>query len=81
MSRTIESECVSCSLPCIHNACPYYRVEMAYCDDCNEEATYELDDGDYCRLCAEKYLKKEFDSLPIVEKAQCLNVEIKLIGG
>lgn len=81
MSRKIESRCVGCDLPCIHNACPYYQCEVSYCDDCGDEAEYEFDGDDYCGGCIETYLKKEFDSLSVEEKAQCLDVDIKRIGG
>lgn len=32
-----ENECVSCGLPCIYNACPYYKVKHFKCDWCQEE--------------------------------------------
>lgn len=33
----IENECVDCDLPCIYEACPYYRVVRYYCDRCGSE--------------------------------------------
>lgn len=33
----IESDCVDCGLPCIYEACPYYRVVRYYCDRCGSE--------------------------------------------
>ena len=74
MSRKLESNCVSCQLPCLGKSCPYYEVEVANCDVCGEEAEYEIDGEDYCKDCAEKYLKECFDALSIREKADCLDI-------
>lgn len=79
MSRKIESRCVDCGLPCKYNACPYYKVEVVYCDDCGEEAEYELYDKDYCQACAENMLQAEFDCMSTEEKAACLNVDLTKI--
>ena len=49
MSRKLESNCVSCQLPCLGRSCPYYEVEVANCDVCGEEAEYEIDGEDYCK--------------------------------
>lgn len=79
MSKTIESNCVDCGLPCLNHSCPYYEVEVTYCDDCGDEADYEIDDGVYCENCAETVLQECFDDLSMQEKADCLNVYFKKI--
>ena len=79
ISREIESGCVDCGLPCLGHSCQYYGVEVAYCDNCGEEADYEIDDGDYCENCAETVLQECFDDLSQQEKADCLNVYFKKI--
>ncbi len=76
MSRKIETECVSCQLPCLGKSCPYYEVEVAYCDDCGEEAKYEIEGDDYCQDCAEKYLEECFNNLSIKDKADCLDISL-----
>ena len=52
------NECVDCGLPCLYNACPYYRVEHFYCDFCKEETRlYHYDGLEICGEC----LLKEFE--------------------
>lgn len=80
MSKTIESGCVDCGLPCLNHSCPYYEVEVTYCDDCGDEADYEIDGNDYCKICAEKVLQKCFDDLNIEEKAECFELYLKKIN-
>ena len=74
ISRETESGCVDCGLPCLGHSCQYYEVEVAYCDDCGEEADYEIDGGDYCENCAEKFLQESFDIAKIVLKNSCKKV-------
>lgn len=47
----IESECVDCELPCVYNACPYYKVARLYCDECGEEADLWKFDGEELCVC------------------------------
>jgi Zn finger protein HypA/HybF involved in hydrogenase expression len=55
--RRIESDCVSCDMPCIRHGCPYYEVEHFYCDECGEETTlYEWDGRELCIDCIRKEL-------------------------
>lgn len=56
----IESECVDCDLPCIYDACPYYRVLRYYCDECHEEVDelYVCGNDELCKDCALKQLEK-----------------------
>lgn len=72
-----ESHCVNCDLPCIHESCPYYKVEVHFCDECGEEADYILDGDDYCEDCAEEYMSGFFKELSIKEKAEVLGIEFK----
>lgn len=52
------NECVSCNLPCLFEACPYYRVMHFRCDFCKEEdiKLYHYDGYEICQDC----LLKEF---------------------
>lgn len=79
MSRNIESKCVGCDLPCIHNSCPHYKVEVAYCDSCNSEADYEVDGEDLCKDCTESLLNECFNDLSIEERAKLVDVDIRKI--
>ena len=53
------NECVSCGLPCLYNACPYYRVKHIKCEFCNEKdiKLYHYNGYKICESC----LLKEFD--------------------
>lgn len=54
-----ESECVSCGLPCLSKACPYYSVPHYYCDECGDETDiYEYDGEQLCISCIEHRLDK-----------------------
>lgn len=57
--RYYSNDCVGCGLPCIYEACPYYRVEHFKCDDCKEEdiRLYKYDGDELCEEC----LLKQFD--------------------
>lgn len=54
-----ESGCVDCGLPCIGNACRYYRVKILECDDCGEEVDtlYQYDSDELCADCVLKRLE------------------------
>ena len=56
--KYIDSDCVNCDLPCIYDACPYYRVIRYKCDICGEEdvTLYELDGQEICIECVAKQL-------------------------
>lgn len=60
--RYQTSDCRDCGLPCIHESCPYYRVEHFKCDFCNEEDVklYDYNGYEICEDC----LLKEF---PVIE--------------
>lgn len=55
-----ESECVQCGLPCLHNACPYYRVTRLYCDNCKDESEslWYFDGEQLCKDCILNQLEK-----------------------
>lgn len=74
-----ENQCVDCGLPCIHNSCPYYNVEMHYCDECGDYAGYIIDNTDYCETCAKEFIKREFDELTLQEQAEIMNIVIEKI--
>lgn len=48
-----ESQCVDCGLPCIGNACRYYKVRILECDNCHEEfdRLYNFDGDELCESC------------------------------
>lgn len=56
----VESECVDCDLPCIYEACPYYRVARYYCDKCHDEVDdlYAWGNEELCADCVLKQLEK-----------------------
>ena len=67
-----ENHCMTCVLPCIYESCPYYNVEVHYCDMCGNAAYYCIDNEDFCEECAEKMLKNYFNDEPISEQAKLL---------
>lgn len=78
MKRT-ESGCVDCGLPCLGRSCPYYEVEVAYCDCCGDGADYSTNEDDYCENCLDEYLSSLFEDLSLSEKAEILSVDIEKI--
>ena len=68
-----ESHCVGCALPCVHEACPYYKVVVHYCE-CGEQADIEIDGKDFCYNCAEKAIDEEITALPFSEKCELLQL-------
>lgn len=62
-----SNDCVNCGLPCIFEACLYYKVKHFKCDFCKEEDVrlYEYDGYEICENC----LLKEFD---VVEGSEYL---------
>ena len=52
-------ECRKCGLPCLHNACPYYKVKHFKCDYCGEVdiKLYNYNGDEICEDC----LLDEFD--------------------
>lgn len=59
MAKRIESECVSCGMPCLREACPYFAVTKYYCDKCDEEAElFKYDGKELCIDCIEALLDK-----------------------
>ena len=60
----VESDCVDCGLPCIYEACKYYKVIRYYCDRCGEETDdlYYWDGYELCIECILKQLERvEYD--------------------
>lgn len=59
MKKT-ESECVSCGLPCMRSACPYYSVTRYYCDKCGneEEHLYHFEGEELCIDCIKDMLEE-----------------------
>lgn len=57
--RYYTDECVDCGLPCIYEACPYYKVEHFVCDFCKDEdiTLYDYNGYEICADC----LIKQFD--------------------
>lgn len=53
------NDCVNCGLPCIFEACPYYKAKHFKCDFCKEEdiKLYDYDGFEICGDC----LLKEFN--------------------
>ena len=60
----VISECVACGLPCLYEGCPYYRVPILICDDCETEGVgylYELDGEWLCEDCVKSKLPSRVD--------------------
>lgn len=57
--RYYDSDCVSCGLPCIYEACPYYKVPHFVCDLCKDEDVrlYHYNGLELCGDC----ILREFD--------------------
>lgn len=57
--RRIENHCRGCAVPaypCMRSACPYYRVEVVYCDECEIEIEdghkiFVVDGKEICQEC------------------------------
>lgn len=73
----IETKCMICGLPCTHEACPYYNVEVHYCDICGYEADYCIDDEDLCEECAEKMLINVFKDKSLSDQAKTLGLSFE----
>lgn len=57
--KITTSDCVECDLPCIYEACRYYKAERYLCDECNEEAElYYFDGQELCADCILNRLEK-----------------------
>ena len=60
----IENRCVECGIDegCMGDACPNRRVEVHYCDRCDEELAlgevYEVDEEELCEECLKERFKK-----------------------
>ena len=68
----VRDECVGCpsEMGCIGSSCPYMNVEVAVCDNCGEDAVYNIDGYDYCEDHATDYLMSEFESLSLREQSE-----------
>ena len=74
----IENQCVGCEKPCLHEACPYYSVEVHYCDHCKgyTPALYRYNGWDYCKDCLSDELDYQFcGRLSVEEKIEALGLE------
>lgn len=71
-----ESMCVDCDLPCLQNACPYYKVRTPICDRCGDYAEYRFhDEDDFCESCAYEYLEEAWNDYSIENKAEMLEIQ------
>ena len=52
----IESDCCDCGLPCMYEACRFYKVVRYYCDKCGEEDTIYNFNGE--QLCCDCILEQ-----------------------
>ena len=60
----IENRCCGCatdSYPCRGSACPLTRVEVHYCDKCDDELDeiYEVDDIELCEDCLKEIFRRK----------------------
>lgn len=70
-----ESDCVGCQKYCLYESCPYYRVEVKYCDVCGDYADCTIDGEDFCLSCAENKVNKMFHNLSFEEKQDNLGLD------
>ena len=56
----VESGCVDCGLPCMHETCPNYKVVVYECDCCGDEVDvlYDFDGQELCLDCIENKLER-----------------------
>ena len=77
---TYENQCVDCGLPCIYEACRYYKVTVHYCNACDEEyAEYKLGNEDLCEDCVRNLCRELFNDLSLQEQAEVLGIKLKQI--
>ncbi len=59
-------DCATVAYPCLGNRCPNRRIAVCYCDNCDPNHNYPLDEAfeingiDVCLECLKKEFKKEF---------------------
>ena len=76
--KVTETRCVDCSDFCYGETCPNRSVEVVYCDICGSEASYEIDDEDYCESCAKETLYMWFNELSIEDKCDIFNAGLRI---
>lgn len=59
----IENQCCDCAVPgypCRGSACPLTRVEVHYCDHCDEEIDeiYDVDGEELCEECLKDMFRR-----------------------
>ena len=59
----IENHCCDCAVPgypCRGSACPLTRVEVHYCDHCDEEIDeiYDVDGEELCEECLKDMFRR-----------------------
>ena len=55
----VESGCVDCGLPCVHEACPHYKVVIYECDSCgNEDELFHYEGEELCVDCIKRRLER-----------------------
>ena len=59
----IENHCCDCAVPgypCRGSACPLTRVEVHYCDHCDEEIDeiYDVDGEELCEHCLKEMFRR-----------------------
>ena len=61
-----ESHCVGCAVPgypCLGSSCPNLKVEVHYCDHCDEEIEeiFVVDGEELCEECLKNMFRKTED--------------------
>ena len=64
-------------MPCIHEACPHYRIKAYCCDKCKDDtpAVVEWEGEHFCESCLHEELDKAFSELSISEKIELLALD------
>lgn len=71
--KEIRDECVGCpsEIGCMGLGCPYKNAEYTVCDDCGDDAYYNVDGAELCEDCTDKLINNTFDELSLDEKIEC----------
>lgn len=77
-----ENQCCDCAVPgypCIGDSCKYRNVPVYYCDECGNEADYEIDGEHYCDQHAKEYMRESWDDLSLDEQAEMLDIDLRKV--
>lgn len=79
--KEIRDDCIGCpsGIGCMGLGCPYKNAEYTVCDDCGDDAYYNVDGAELCEDCTDKLIDSAFDELNLYEKIECAYGEYERI--